>query len=637
MAYIVNKYNGVAIATVQDGTVDHTTDLTFIGKNYAGYGEVQNENFLHLLENFANTTEPPRPVEGQIWYDKTSRVLKFHDGFRFKAAAVEYGSTIPTNPSLGDLWWDSTLNKLYSFSGSGERSGFHLVGPDNNTSHISVQVRTVRDSTSVDSVHDVVEIIANDVVVAIFNSDPAFDVLETDPIDATDPGAFYSIKQGITLRHTLNDPAHAGVSYSGSSTWQLWGTASDARKLGGVTADLYALTTGDTFDGITNFDAGLTVKLLTVSEDDHQNTIIAKTGTTPIKFSFVAGQQSGQQTILSTNLVINAASVAPDTNATLNTGTIDLGTTTAKWKDIWASGTVTANAFTGILTGNVKDSTGSVLLDNTAKTFKGSIKAADDTTLLDNATKTLKGNLKASDDSAAYDSSTKTFTGSLTGTASSSSALKPPTTEAAGTTSNYPPAITALNYTTVVRDGTGKIYASSIDGNAKGADKLFVSTYAPAGSDQYRPADIAGTANTIAARDGSGNLTAVEFKGTASAAYYADLAEKYLTDADYETGTVVVVGGSAEVTACSVGGFAIGVVSKNPAYMMNSGLVNGTYIALKGRVPTKVVGAVNKGDRLIAAADGCATANNSTANHCFGIALESSSDIAVKLVEVLVL
>lgn len=630
MAYIVNKTNGVAIATVQDGTVDHSTDLTFIGKNYAGYGEVQNENFLHLLENFANTTEPPRPVEGQIWYDKTSRVLKFHDGFRFKAAAVEYGSTIPTNPSLGDLWWDSTLNKLYSFSGAGERSGFQLVGPDNNTSHISVQVRTVRDSTSVDSVHDVVQIIANDDVVAIFNSDPAFDVLETDPIDATDPGAFYSIKQGITLRHTLNDPAHAGVSHLGSSTWQLWGTASDARKLGGVAADLYALTTGDTFTGVTNFDAGLTVKLLTVSEDANNNTLITKTGSTPVKFS-VNG---------STNLVINSTSVAPDTNTTLNTGTIDLGTTTAKWKDIWASGTVTANAFTGVLTGNVKDSSGAVLLDNTTKTFKGSILDTATPTsnvILNNVEKWFKGNIKAADNSTAYDSTTNTFTGSLTGTASSSSALKPPTTEAAGTTSNYPPAITALNYTTVVRDGNGKIYASSIDGNAKGADKLFVSTYAPAGSDQYRPADIAGTPNTIAARDGSGNLTAVEFKGTASAAYYADLAEKYLTDADYETGTVVVVGGSAEVTACSVGGFAIGVVSKNPAYMMNSGLVNGTYIALKGRVPTKVVGAVNKGDRLIAAADGCATANNSTANHCFGIALESSLDIAVKLVEVLVL
>lgn len=627
MAYIVNKYNGVAIATVQDGTVDNSTDLTFIGKNYAGYGEVQNENFLHLLENFANTTEPPRAIEGQIWYDKTHRALKFHDGFRFKPAAVEYSSAIPTNPSLGDLWWDSALNKLYSFSGSGERSGFQLVGPDNTTSHISVQVRPVRDTTSQDSVHDVVEFIANDIVVAILNSGPAFNVDDTDPIDATDPDAFKSIKQGITLRHTLNDDAHAGVSYSGSSTWQLWGTASDARKLGGISANLYALTTGATFTGVANFNAGLTVKLLTVSEDGNNNTNISKTGVSPIKFS-VNG---------STNLVISAASVAPNTNATLNTGTIDLGTSTAKWKDIWASGTVSASAFTGVLTGNVKDSSGTVLLDNTTKTFKGSIKASDDVTLLNATTKTLKGNLAAADDTAAYDSTTKTFTGSLTGTSSSSSALKPPVTEVAGSTTNYPPAITSLNYTAVVRDGNGKIYASSIDGNADGAKKLFVPTYTPTGSDQYRPADILGTANTIAARDASGNITAIEFKGIASSAYYADLAEKYLADAEYETGTVMVVGGTAEVTACSVGGFAIGVVSENPAFKMNSGLENGTYIALKGRVPTKVIGAVNKGDKLIASADGYAIANNSTANHCFGIALESNSDIAVKLIEVLVL
>lgn len=632
MAYIVNKYNSTeVIATVQDGTVDHTTDLTFIGKNYAGYGEVQNENFLHLLQNFANTSEPQRPIEGQIWYDKTARVLKFHDGFRFKSAAVEYGSTIPTNPSLGDLWWDSTLNKLYSFSGSGERSGFQLVGPDNNTSHISVQVRTVRDSTSVDSVHDVVEIIANDVVVAIFNSDPAFDVLETDPIDATDPGAFYSIKQGITLRHTLNDSAHAGVSYSGSSNWQFWGTASDARKLGGVAADIYALTTGDTFTGVANFDAGLTVKQLTVSEDSNNNTIITKTGQSPIKFKVNN----------STNLVIGETAVSPET-----TGTINLGTSTAKWKDIWASGTVTANAFTGVLTGNVKDSTGAVLMDNTAKTFKGSILDTTSPTpvvILNNTDKWFKGSIKANDSSSAYDAENKIFTGSLTGTSSSARALsKQDGAETAGTASSFPPAIEPKNFTTVVRDGNGKIYASSIDGNSDGADTLKIANYN--GTESAYKQAITGTnqndgplANTIAARDGSGNLTAVEFKGTASAAYYADLAEKYVADQDYETGTVVVVGGAEEVTACSVGSFAIGVVSKNPAYMMNSGLVNGTYIALKGRVPTKVVGAVNKGDRLIAAADGCATANNSTANHCFGIALESSSDIAVKLVEVLVL
>lgn len=623
MAYIVNKYNGVELATVQDGTVDNTTDLTFIGKNYAGYGEVQNENFLHLLENFAGITAPPKPVEGQIWYDTTTKVLKFYNGSRFKPAAVEYSSIIPTNPSLGDLWWDSVANQLYSYSGSGERSGFHLVGPDTNTSHISVQVRPVRDTTSADSVHNVVEIITNNDVVAIFNSDPAFDVLETDAIDATDPDAFKSIKQGITLRHT----ATTGVSYTSGNPWQFWGTASDAMKLGGVDATVYALTTGDTFTGVAGFEAGLTVKKLTVSEDINSNTVFAKTGTNPIKFSVNA----------LTNLIVSAANVSPDT---ATTGTIDLGISTAKWKDIWANGTVNASAFTGVLSGNVKDSTGAVLLDNTAKTFKGSILDTSSPTpvvILNNADKWFKGSIKATDDSSAYDAGTKTFTGSLTGTASSASALKPPATEVAGTVAVYPPAITALNYTTVVRDGSGKIYASSIDGNATGAIKLFVPTYTPAGNDQYRPAAIAATADTIAARDGSGNLTANIFNGTATSAYYADLAEKYVADQEYETGTVVVVGGDEEVTACSVGGFAVGVVSKNPAYMMNSGLTNGTYIALKGRVPTKVVGAVKKGDRLIAAADGCATANNSTNNHSFGVALESNADIAVKLVEVLVL
>ena len=86
MAYQVDKFNGTFLVSVEDGTIDTTTDLRFVGKNYAGYGEVQNENFLHLLENFANTTSPPKVVTGQVWYDSASRRLKFYDGFRFKMA-----------------------------------------------------------------------------------------------------------------------------------------------------------------------------------------------------------------------------------------------------------------------------------------------------------------------------------------------------------------------------------------------------------------------------------------------------------------------------------------------------------------------------------------------------------------------
>ena len=75
MSYIIKTYNGTQISIVNDGTVDTTTDLTLVGRNYSGYGIQQNENFLYLLENFANNTPPPKPISGQIWFDKEANKL----------------------------------------------------------------------------------------------------------------------------------------------------------------------------------------------------------------------------------------------------------------------------------------------------------------------------------------------------------------------------------------------------------------------------------------------------------------------------------------------------------------------------------------------------------------------------------
>lgn len=122
-----------------------------------------------------------------------------------------------------------------------------------------------------------------------------------------------------------------------------------------------------------------------------------------------------------------------------------------------------------------------------------------------------------------------------------------------------------------------------------------------------------------------------------TSAQYADLAEKYLPDTDYEIGTVVTIGGSAEITACTWGDRAIGAISANPAYMMNRDLENGVYVALKGRVPVKVIGSVVKGQRLIAGNMGCAVAAVPHSNDVFAIALESNSDTAVKIVEAVIL
>jgi hypothetical protein len=127
MAYKVDKFNGTFLTSVEDGTIDTTTDLRFVGKNYAGYGEVQNENFLHLLENFANTTAPPKAIGGQIWFDSGEKKLKFYDGSQWKVAAgaVSVG-TAPSNLASGELWWDSSAKQLYAWSGT----EFILVGPE---------------------------------------------------------------------------------------------------------------------------------------------------------------------------------------------------------------------------------------------------------------------------------------------------------------------------------------------------------------------------------------------------------------------------------------------------------------------------------------------------------------------------
>jgi hypothetical protein len=128
MAYILNKTNGVIVATVQDAALDNSTSLTFIGRNYAGYGEIQNENFVKLLENFANTTTPANPLEGQLWFDTLNRNVNIYDGTSWKPLAVSNvttDSSQPSNPKLGDLWYDAVAQQLYAYNGS----SFALIGP----------------------------------------------------------------------------------------------------------------------------------------------------------------------------------------------------------------------------------------------------------------------------------------------------------------------------------------------------------------------------------------------------------------------------------------------------------------------------------------------------------------------------
>ena len=112
MSYTINHYNGTLLTSVADGTVDTSTDLTLIGKNYAGYGQAQNDNFVWLLENFANTSQPPNPLTGQIWFDSGNSKLKFWDGTKFRTTGgAEVGATQPSGLTQGDFWFDTATNQ----------------------------------------------------------------------------------------------------------------------------------------------------------------------------------------------------------------------------------------------------------------------------------------------------------------------------------------------------------------------------------------------------------------------------------------------------------------------------------------------------------------------------------------------
>jgi len=151
------------------------------------------------------------------------------------------------------------------------------------------------------------------------------------------------------------------------------------------------------------------------------------------------------------------------------------------------------------------------------------------------------------------------------------------------------------------------------------------------------------TANTIALRDAFGDLTANVFKGTATSARYADLAEIYSTDKEYPVGTVMVVsqGEDSECTASEyIGQKAIGVISENPAYLMNDE-AEGQAVALKGRVPVRVYGPIKKGESLCAGIDGVAVSAESTSiidyKRPIAIALKTDLTYEEKLVECVIL
>jgi hypothetical protein len=120
MAYTINKTDGSILTTVPDGQTDSlSTDITLIGKNFSGFGEILNENLVKMLENFASTARPVRPLKGEIWFDSSENRLKVYNGVDFATVGSATISALqPTTLNPGDLWFNETSRQLYFYDGT---------------------------------------------------------------------------------------------------------------------------------------------------------------------------------------------------------------------------------------------------------------------------------------------------------------------------------------------------------------------------------------------------------------------------------------------------------------------------------------------------------------------------------------
>jgi hypothetical protein len=332
MAYTIDRYNNTQLTLVEDGTVDQTTDLKFVGRNYAGYGEIQNENFLFLLENFSGTVPPPRALSGQIWFDSSVKKLKFYDGTKFRTTGgAEVSPTQPTGLTEGDFWWDSANDQLYAFNGT----SFILVGPqDAGDALTQWRSQTVRDNTGAS--RPIIAGVVNDEVSVVL-SNLEFTVDNTDVSNAI-PG-FDRIKKGLTLKDTLN--ATGGVT---SSDYYWWGTASNSLKLGGYDANNYVLKDPAIFTGLVRFpDAGIAVgnsdDFRIKIENDNQAILANEIG------QLIQVRVKNSLGTIKNPLRITANAVFPGlADDLVSTETVSLGTTEHKFNNVHAT------TFTGVAT-----------------------------------------------------------------------------------------------------------------------------------------------------------------------------------------------------------------------------------------------------------------------------------------------
>lgn len=590
MSYIINKSDGTVLTTLEDGLLNTSTSIGLIGRNYTGYGEIQNENFVFLLENFSNANPPARPIKGQAWFDSANFQLNIYNGNSWSPVGSATSSINEPSGVVGSFWFKTTTQQLFVYA----ETGWVLIGPEavDGFGKTKSEARIVRDVSGND--HAVVVTAVDGTVISIISNDEF--VIET----VAEYQGFGLIRKGINLSST------SSYSVIGNLT----GNADTATKF----------VTARTINGV-------------VYDGTNDITITANTTNSLFKGDYILGSDFN-----------GSASITWSIDATPDN---TIGKIVARDSaGDFSAGKIIADEFIGLHKGNVDVNSGISTFD---RIVCNSIEGANFAGNAFSATRLQPGrNINGVVFNGTQDITVPASSSTLTGTDLAINVINS-SLQSVGTLNSL--TVTDFGITVGTTDQIKLSIESTVptlrDLNARGV-RLAVNDATQSGNTSSLtviPAaqsvllGEASAPSLIPHNNGVFNLGIPSrkfnnvygntFQGVAATAQYADLAEKYTADREYGPGTVVMFGGVNEVTIAAKNTKKIaGVISMNPGYLMNSELYDThvAVVALQGRVPVFVTGEIKKGDMLISAGDGRAeAAENPEIGSVIGKALEDFS------------
>jgi hypothetical protein len=336
MSYLVNKTDGTLLATVLDGQTDsNSTSLVLIGKQVSSFGELQNENFVHLLENFANSIDPVNPITGQIWWDNANNVMKVFDSANWRpVTGFTSSATAPVTNYIGDQWWDQTNDQYKIYNGT----EWTTVGPAYSKldGKSGAFVENVYDTGG--TKHTIIKVYHNGNVTAIVNRDATF----TPNVTIT---GFTTVQPGISFTNEV-------------AAIKLYGTATNSDTLGNLTPSQFLRSDTDS-----TTTGSLTVEgQLTVGPAGEFNASVNGLGQVVLKNNANNVDTQLKTTINNSAVTVLAVDGTTGLITVKDAPTVSTGIATKGYTD----GVVTTlrNELNGYITGNVNTLTASIASTN---------------------------------------------------------------------------------------------------------------------------------------------------------------------------------------------------------------------------------------------------------------------------------